>query len=113
MKSIKRAPNYSLVGDFEASRALAAVQKGDCLNCNGYEYAHIQVIPTGGAATVAIGYWCEEAGAAIVANPAESFNSAAPFEITVAVRGRMLALAVTVTGSAKVLASAFNWTNPD
>jgi hypothetical protein len=113
MESIKRAPNYLLVKNFEASRALSAVQKGDCLNCNGYEYAHIQVIPDGGAATVAVGYWCEEAEAAIVVNPAESYSSVNPFEITVAVRGRMLALAVTVTGSAKVLASAFNWNNPD
>jgi hypothetical protein len=115
MESLKRAPNYSLVGEFEASRALAAVQKGDCVVCNGYEYVHLQIIPTGGSVTVDIGYWSEgpDPAAAILAEPAESYTSTTPIEVTVAVRGRRLALGVTVAGSAKILAAGFNWVNPD
>ena len=114
MDSLKRAPNYTLVGDFDADRPLADVKKGDCIVCNGYEYLNLQVIPDG-AVTITIGYWTEgtDPESAITAPTAETYTGSDPFEVSIDARGRRIALGVDVTNSAKILAAGFNWVNPD
>jgi hypothetical protein len=118
MTSLKRAPEYSLIGNFKANRALAAVKAGDVINCNGYEYLHLQVIAKDGAQpTLDVAYWFdgddEDSASPVPADPAIQHTAVlnGAFEITVPVRGRKVALGVDVgaAGSVKVLASGFNW----
>ena len=116
MFALKRAPSYTLLDDFEADKVLANCTEGDAINCNGYEYLNIQVLPAGGAdVTLTVGVWSDEGEAAIALSPNQEFTGTTAFEASINARGRKICLGVALggAGSAKVLVSGFNWVNPD
>lgn len=124
MESVKRAPDYILVGEFTADALLSSLKKGDGIVCNGYEYLNIQILPFDSASVdIEIGYWSDnvkEVGGDIVGGFVTDLDNTKKTAITVAsefsisARGRNVGLGVEVsTGSVQVLVSAFNLVAPD
>lgn len=109
MKTAKVAPDYGLYRELDAADGAGPhTDKGQGINLGGFHYAHVQVIPDGGATDVQVMFWSEEAGQFIEQDPDIAFAAKAdPFEFTVEARGRIMFVACR-TNPAKVLVSAFD-----
>ena len=116
-QSPELAPKYALHReDVAAADVIANVAKGNGMNMETYEKAHIQVAPAGGAnPSVRVYWWSEELSVFVVDKnlsvvAGEGANTG--YEFTVDCRGRRMFVAVTTiaAGTAKVLVSGFRTT---
>jgi len=113
-RSPQHAPDYALHRDVDAADGVGAITDGmQGINMTGYEYAHIQILPAGGAnPTVQVQWWSAEGGKFIQEHTAISkagVGANTPFEFTVECRGRIMFVKVTTlaAGTCKVLVSGF------
>ncbi len=108
------APAYALHRDaIAAVDATAPTNAAYGCNAGMYRYAHVQVVPAGGAnPTVGVWWWSEAAGKFIQEHTPLSFAGVGvnvPFEFTIEPRGRKFFVAVTTlaAGTASVYVSGF------
>jgi len=106
-KSITVAPQMVLYREaVAAADTLPEIRETAGLNCGHYEFANINVIPSGGAnPTVAVLYWSDKAGKFIQENPAltkAGVGADTPFAFTVPTYGRRIFVAVTVLAAGQV-----------
>lgn len=107
------APEYNLHREVAAADAAADTVKNHGMVMQDYEYANIQVVPTGGAnPDIEVLVWCEEAGAFISEHDALVFGGAGvdtPYEVEVEVRGRRIWIMVPTmaAGSCKIFVGGF------
>ena len=109
------APAYALHRVVTAADSLPETKRGVGVNMSSYAYAHVQVVPSGGAnPSIKIMFWSSEAGAFIDDHTALAFAGAginAAYETTIACRGREMFVAVTAgltSGQAKIFVSGFS-----
>ena len=105
--SAPSAPDYAIHRkDVAAVDTLPETEELHGMNMQGFEVAHIQVIPSGGAdPDVEVLYWSPQAGEFIVVDPADTRTGAGvdtPYEFTVQVRGRLIFVAVTTLAAGQV-----------
>lgn len=104
------APNFNTHRTgVTATDTIANVTARQGMNMEGYEHAHIQVIPSGGAnPTVQVYYWAPgvgSSGAWIREHTAATFagvGADTPFGFTVQPRGRKMFVAVTTLAGGSV-----------
>lgn len=94
------APAYTLYRqEVVAVDVVADATRQMGMNMEGYEYAHIQVIPTGVDATVQVYAWSDAVGEFIEVDEftaVAGVGSGVPHEFTIACRSRVIFVAVTV-----------------
>lgn len=113
--SPQKAPNYALYRDVAAADVLPIADRAKGINMDGYEYAHIQVIPAGGAdPTAQVQWWSSDGNGKFVqehtALSKAGVGADTPFEFTVECRGRIMGVFLTTlaAGTAKIYVSGFN-----
>lgn len=113
-QSPESAPRYALHRDARTGPdTLADVPKGAGMNMEGYENAHIQVVPSGGANPNVAVYWWSEAATAWVQEHTPITRAGVgvdtPYEFTVQPRGRrmLVAFAALAAGQASVYVAGF------
>jgi len=111
----EKAPDYSIHREAVAAPdVIANVVRAHGINMSGYDEAHIQVVPSGGAnPNVAVYWWSENAGVFVqehtaIAKSGVGVNT--PYEFTVKSKGRIMfvAVATIAAGVCDVLVSGFN-----
>jgi hypothetical protein len=116
------APKYALHREVAAVDTLPETVKAHGINMSGYEYAHIQVVPIGGAnPNVQVQWWYQNAAGVgkfiqehtAIAKTGAGANT--PFEFSVECRGRIMFVAFTAlaAGTAKAFVSGFNRVQPE
>ena len=110
----QKAPDYAIHRSAVTSvDTIANVKETSAINCAQYQYAHIQVIPSGGAnPNVAVYWWCEATSKFIQEHTAitkAGVGVNTPFEFTVNCRGRKMFVAITAiaAGPCDVYVSGF------
>lgn len=110
----QEAPTYAL--HREAIEAPDSTLPDDvhALNLAGYELAHVQVIPSGGAdPSIEVMFWSDGAGTFISAAPKLATAGQGvdtPYEVTVSVAGRRMFVAITdiAAGSCDIHVAGFS-----
>ncbi len=99
-RSPQHAPVYARHREVrDAIDVLPETEKGRGVNMSGYLYAHVQVLPSGGAdPSVEVQVWSDAAGAFISISPVATrvgVGADAPYEFTFSCRSRIIFIAVT------------------
>lgn len=97
----KKAPDYAQHrSDVAAPDVIANVPRTQGINTTGYQHAHIQVVPSGGANPTVVVYWWSESAEVFVADHTDitkaGVGADTPFEFTVECRGRIMLVAISV-----------------
>lgn len=113
--SPKKAPTYVLHRDVTGADTPPETVKAHGMNMNGYEYAHIQVVPAAGVnPTTTIYWWSEEASKFILEHTSiakTGLGNGVPYEFTIECRGRVFFASLSA-GAAKVYVSGFGKQHP-
>lgn len=114
----KKAPDYAHHRNgVVAPDVIADVRRTTGINCANYQFAHIQVVPSGGAnPDVAVYWWSSSADAFIVEHTSiakSGIGANTGYEFTVECRGRIMLVAITAiaAGTCDVYVSGFELRN--
>lgn len=114
--SPQRAPSYALHRDASGADTPPQTARTKGMNMQGYEYAHIQVIPGVGVnPNTTIYWWSEEASKFILEHTSiakAGIGAGVAYEFTVECRGRILYASLSA-GAAKVYVSGFGKRHPE
>jgi hypothetical protein len=123
MSSLERSPQR--VPTYVKYREVSAVEAGPFetekhgINMEGWDYAHVQVVPNNGAnPTVEVLWWSVGAGAFVkehVALEKAGIGADTAFEFTVECRGRVMFVAVTTmaSGDADIYVGGYGRRHPE
>lgn len=112
--SIALAPKYSLHRNAAAADVGPFATKAHGVNADGYEWAHIQVVPGAGVDPTATVYWWSVEAAKFIQEHTPiakaGVGASTPYEFTIEPRGRLFF--VSLSGAGKVFVSGFDRKHP-
>jgi len=107
------APKYMYHRTATAVDVVANLTRAHGVNAGMYRFAHVQVIPSGGAAPAVEIYWWSEAAGKFIKDQAvlakAGLGANVPFEFSIDARGRIFAVVFTTlaAGSVDVYVAGF------